>query len=102
MGAPKGTNSMAIAGLSFRNTLVSCMSLLSSMHKWAKKQSSQIVSLPFPAVKPVPSMDKWLPAESYDYCKLNGVRGLGREHVEDGYKGIRVKFGAKNPTELRI
>ena len=67
-----------------------------------RKQSSQLVVLPFPAVKPVPSLDKLLQAESCDYCKLNGVCGLSHEHVEDGYKGIRVKFGAKNPTELGI
>ena len=53
-------------------------------------------------MKPVPSLDKWLPAESCDYCKLNGVCVLSHEHVEDGYKGIRVKSGAKNPTELGI
>ena len=53
-------------------------------------------------MKPVPSLDKLLQAESCDYCKLNGVCGLSHEHVEDGYKGIRVKFGAKNPTELGI
>jgi len=28
------------------------------------------------------------------------VCGMSHEHVEDGYKGIHVKFGAKNPTEL--
>ena len=48
VGAPKGTNSMAVAGLSFRNTLVSCIgrSLLSSIHKWAKKTVLTTCSAP--------------------------------------------------------
>ena len=69
---PKGAESMAVSGLSYRNALVGsgwATAVLLSTNR-LKEQSSRPARCPFPAGKPFPSLDEQLPAECRDYCKL--------------------------------
>ena len=63
---PKVTNSMAVSGLSFGNTLVGTGWAISVLlcTKGIRNQSSHLVGPPFTG------LNKWLPAKSHDYCKL--------------------------------
>ena len=96
----KGADSMAISGLSFRNTLVGSgwATAILLCTNGSRKQSSHLAQHPFPAGKPFSSLGKRLLAECRDYCKLiNGGCGLSQKCVEDGCKSTCVKFG---PEEL--
>ena len=79
---PKGADSMAISGLSFRNALVGsgwATDVLLSTNV-LRKLSSHLAQHPFPVGKLFCSLGERLPAECHDYCKLvNGwVRFVSR------------------------
>jgi len=68
---PKGAINMATTGLSFGNTLVGsgwATSVLCTNR--LRKQSSHLVWTSFWQGSCFLSLNEWLPAESYDYCKL--------------------------------
>jgi len=77
---PKGANSVAVTGFSFRNTLVGCgwtISLGRPMHKWAKKIVISTCRVPISSSEGFPSLGKQLLPERCDYCKLvNGVMDM--------------------------
>jgi len=70
---PKGVDSMAVSGLSFRNALVGsewATAVLLCMNGLGQ-QSSHLAKHPFSAGKLFfPSLDNQLLAEHCDYCKL--------------------------------
>ena len=65
MGAPEGTNSMAMSGPRFGNILVGTgwtNSLVLRINK-LRKQSSYLIRSPFVAMKFFPGVDEWLLAQ---------------------------------------
>ena len=92
----KGADSMAVSGLSFRNTLVGSgwvTVILLCMNRLGK-QSSHFARHPFLVGK---TFSVWV-----SVCQLKTVTiatslmcgcGLGHERVEDDCKSICVKFG---------
>jgi len=62
---PKGTNSMAVSGFSFGNTLIGSGWATSVLlcTNGLRKRSCHLVWHPFPAGSFIPSLDKWLPGE---------------------------------------
>ena len=69
---PKGADSMAISGLSFRNTLVGSQwatAVLLCMNG-LRNCPLTLHGAPFQWEDFFPSLGEWLPAECCDYCKL--------------------------------
>ena len=88
---PKGANSKAIYGLSFRNTLVGTRWFCPPVKKWAEKMILSTLWTPIPGSEAFfNSLDEWLLAKSHDYCKL--VNGLSHKRVENGCKDSCRKF----------